>query len=188
MANIDKHGFWKGESIKCEHAHDPKLSKALVKFMKYENVESIVDLGCGLGNYVRYFIENGINAEGYDGNPDTGLLTNHLCKVTDLSQPVNFVKPFSWVLSLEVGEHIPKKFENTFINNLHLNNVKGIILSWAIKGQRGYGHVNTQNNNYIKDKICKLGYINDIKIEKKLRKKSKLKWFKKTIMVFRKKI
>ena len=43
-----------------------------------------------------------------------------------------------------------------------------------------------KNNNYIKLKICKLDYINDIEAEKKLRKHPSLSWFKNTIMVFRK--
>ena len=89
-------------------------------------------------------------------------------------------------MSLEVEEHLPKEFEDIFINNLDNNNNYGIVLSWAIKGQGGYGHYNEQNNDYIKEKIMKLGYINDIKAENILRKKSTLWWFKNTIMVFRK--
>ena len=105
---------------------------------------------------------------------------------TDLSVKKRFDNPFDWVMSLEVGEHLPCEFEDNFINNLHNNNESGIILSWAIKGQGGHGHFNEQNNNYIKSKICKLGYINDIEAEEKLRKQSHLWWFKNTIMVFRK--
>ena len=45
-------------------------------------------------------------------------------------------------MSLEVGEHLPKEFEDIFINNLDNNNNYGIVLSWAIKGQGGYGHYN----------------------------------------------
>ena len=63
----------------------------------------------------------------------------------------------------------PKKFEDIFINNLHKNNKNGIVLSWAVKGQGGDGHFNEQNNDYIKSKICKLGYINDIESENQLR-------------------
>ncbi len=90
-------------------------------------------------------------------------------------------------MSLEVGEHLPKKFEDIFINNLHNNNENGMVLSWALVGQPGDGHINCQNNDYIKSKICKLGYINDIESENKLRNAaSRCYWFKNTIMVFRK--
>ena len=98
-----------------------------------------------------------------------------MSKVLDLSEPIKFDTPFSWVMSLEVGEHLPKKFEDIFINNLHNNNEKGIVLSWAVKGQGGDGHFNEQNNDYIKSKICNLGYINDIETEKNLRRQINLK-------------
>jgi len=140
-----------------------------------------------MGDYVQHFKKNNLNAVGYDGNPHTPSLTNNTCKILDFSEPVKFDTPFSWVLSLEVGEHLPKKFEDVFINNLHNNNEKGIVLSWALKGQGGHGHYNEQNNDYIKSKICDLGYLNDIQAEEKLRKNSKLWWFKNTIMVFKKK-
>jgi cyclopropane fatty-acyl-phospholipid synthase-like methyltransferase len=100
--------------------------------------------------------------------------------------PTKFDEPFDWAMSLEVGEHLPQQFEDIFIYNLHNNNKRGIVLSWAIKGQGGHGHVNEQNTDYIKSKICDLGYLNDIKIENKLRQDSSLFWFKNTIMVFRK--
>ena len=111
-----------------------------------------------MGSYVKDFRKNNINAFGYDGNPYTPEMTDNLCEIFDLSIEKKFEKSFCWVLSLEVGEHLPKKFEDVFINNLHNNNKNGMVLSWAIKGQGGSGHVNEQDNDYIKSKICKLGY------------------------------
>ena len=81
-----------------------------------------------MGNYVKTFQENNINAIGFDGNPNTPELTNNLCKVLDLSVPKIFDEPFNWVMSLEVGEQLPPQFEDIFIENLHNNNNKyGII-------------------------------------------------------------
>lgn len=187
MSKINENGFWEGKEASGQHCYDKKLSLALVNFFLGEKVEKVVDFGCGMGNYVEHFIENNIEAIGYDGNPHTPELTNNICKVLDLSKPVEFDKPFCWVMSLEVGEHLPKKFEDIFINNLHNNNNEGIILSWAIKGQGGYGHFNERNNDYIKSRVCSLGYINDIETENELRQNvSNAWWFKKSIMVFRK--
>ena len=183
---INQNGFWIGAEAESQHSYDESLSEALLTFFKNEKVKTVVDLGCGMGTYVQHFKKNNLNASGYDGNPNTPELTNNTCGILDLSKPYKFNTPFSWVMSLEVGEHLPKEFEDTFINNLHNNNKYGIVLSWAIKGQGGDGHFNEQNNDYIKSKICKLGYINDIKAEKQLRKHSSLGWFKNTIMVFRK--
>jgi len=184
--SIHQNGYWQGVEASSQHAYDETLGNSLTLFFLMENVKSVVDFGCGMGNYVKQFQENNINAIGVDGNPNTPELTNNLCKVLDLSVPIRFEEPFDWVMSLEVGEHLPKQFEDIFINNLHNNNKYGIVLSWAFEGQGGHGHFNERNNGYIKSKICKLGYYNDIKSEDKLRKSSTLWWFKETIMVFRK--
>ena len=184
--SIHQNGYWEGLEASCQHCYDSTLSDILTRFFKTENVKSVVDFVCGMGNYVKKFQSNNINAIGFDGNPNTPELTNNLCKILDLSIPKQFDEPFDWVMSLEVGEHLPPQFEDIFISNLHNNNKCGIVLSWAVKGQGGHGHFNEQNNDYIKSKICKLGYINDIKCENALRKDSTLFWFKNTIMVFRK--
>ncbi len=184
--NINRNGFWEGIEVKREHFYDSNLGKCLTNFFKNENATNVVDFGCGMGDYVKTFRENNINARGFDGNPNTPELTNNLCNVLDLSIPKQFDEPFDWVMSLEVGEHLPQQYEDIFINNLHNNNKYGIVLSWAIDGQGGTGHFNERNNDYIKSKICNLGYVNDTKTENKMRNSASLSWFKNTIMVFRK--
>ncbi len=184
---INDNGFWEGQDAEEHHINDAPLASYLVSFFKSEKASSIVDLGAGMGDYVKIFKNNNLNADCYDGNPNTPQLTNNLCKVMDLSKPHKFEKPYDWVMSLEVGEHLPKEFEDVFINNLHNNNKKGIVLSWAIEGQGGRGHINERNNDYIKEKIIKLGYTNDIEAENKMRDAATLYWFKNTLMVFRKK-
>jgi len=184
--SIHANGYWQGLEAESQHVYDNSLGVSLIHFFNTENVKSLVDFGCGMGNYVKTFQTNNINAIGFDGNPNTPELTNNLCRVLDLSVPTKFDEPFDWVMSLEVGEHLPPQFEDIFINNLHNNNKYGIVLSWAIEGRGGHGDYNNRNNDYIKSKICELGYINDIESENKLRKDSSLSWFKKTIMVFRK--
>ena len=180
--SIHANGYWQGVEASSQHCYDSVLASSLNTFFKTENVTSLVDFGCGMGSYVKFFQQNNINAVGFDGNPNTPELTDNLCKVLDLSVPQKFDEPFDWVMSLEVGEHLPAQFEDIFIMNLHNNNKSGLVLSWAIKGQGGHGHFNEQNNDYIKSKICKLGYINDIESENKLRAGSSAGWFKNTIM------
>lgn len=184
--SINIHGFWEGIEASSQHCNDISLGVALTDFFNNEKATSVVDLGCGMGYYVKIFRENNLNASGFDGNPNTPELTGGICNILDLSNPVKFDNPYDWAMSLEVGEHLPKEYEDVFINNLHNNNNSGIVLSWAVKGQGGHGHFNEQNNDYIKNKICSLGYTNDIISEEYLRDKSSLPWFKNTIMVFRK--
>lgn len=184
--SIHEKGYWFGDEAINEHVTDYALADALVNFFKAEKAKSVVDLGCGIGAYVNVLRYNNIDTNGYDGNPNTIELSNGVAEITDLTEPLNFKKEHDWVLCLEVGEHIPKRYETVLLDNLDRNNTKGIVLSWAIKGQGGYGHVNEQNNETIKSLMKSRGYSNDIQAENQLRKLSTLWWFKNSIMVFRK--
>ena len=182
---INSRGYW--EYKEPDHCDDSQMIIELVKFLKGENAQNIVDLGCGNGYYVKQMKLSGLNATGFDGNPNTPLITANTCGVMDLSVVKKLDVPYDWVVSFEVGEHLPKEYEDSFIQNLHVNNTRGIVLSWAVVGQGGDGHVNEQNNDYIKSKICDLGYLNDIQSENMLRQSPKYWWFRNTIMVFIKK-
>lgn len=183
---IDEHGYWKGDGAAQRHRFDIPLSLALAHFFQAEKANTVVDLGCGTGEYIKVLRKHNIACDGYDGNPDTPKISGGVAGVLDLSQPCDLGKKFDWVLSLEVGEHLPKKYEQIFIENLHRHNAKGIVLSWAVKGQGGTGHFNEQNNDYIKAVMAQYGYSNDLHAENELRKNSSLRWFRNTLMVFRK--
>lgn len=183
---ISEKGYWIGDASDY-HVTDQKLSDAMVHFFKNDKTKSIVDFGCGEGEYILNFLKHGLKCEGYDGNPSTPEITNGLCKIKDLSKPFYLEKKFDWVVSLEVGEHLPHQYETIFIENLINHAKKGIILSWAVKGQGGTGHFNEQNNDYIKNIFSKYGFINDLVTENFLRDQASVGWFKNTIMVFRRK-
>lgn len=180
-------GKWNGDP-KNKHKHDITLSEALIKFFKSElnDNDTIVDLGCGMGDYVRELKKANFQIDGFDGNPNTEILTNGLAKILDLSKPHKFDKPYTWVISLEVAEHLPKKYESIYVNNLHNNNSKGIIMSWAKKGQGGDGHFNEQNKSYVVDLFKNLNYIYDEKNSSILCQSSTFSWFRNNLMLFRK--
>jgi hypothetical protein len=182
---IHEKGYWIGEDVKQHHYFDPGLAGALISFLTKEKQNKSVDLGCGIGNYVQHLRNRDLCTDGYDGNPDTPMLTNKVCGVLDLSTSKKLSIEYDWVISLEVGEHIPKEYEDVFIDNLHINNKKGIILSWAIEGQPGIGHVNCRNNSYIVNKLKELSYEYDIPATNQMRQAAILPWFKETVMVFR---
>jgi len=182
--NISKEGIWIDNVLEEHHYTDYQLCEELVKFLNEENAQSIVDFGCGLGSYVNCFRENNIEADGYDGNPRTNM-HNKYCNTLDLSKPIN-IKKYNWVMSFEVGEHIPKECEDVFIDNMHRSNKDGIILTWAPIGQPGFGHINCQDINYIINKITKLGYTLDVKQTNELRESCELPWIGLTLIVLRK--
>ena len=110
------------------------------EFRQLFNKQSVYDFGAGLGWYGKALLAN--DTDGYsvtsytafDGAENVDLIfPDGFVKHLDLSQPIR-LPPKDWVLSLEVGEHIPAAYEKTFIENLHRHNKKGIVLSWAVEG------------------------------------------------------
>lgn len=188
IMKINARGYWENSTTEG-HGHDEGLAKAIVDFLKKQRAESVVDFGCGDGFYTKFLNENKICCLGLDGNPHTPELTDGQGYVLDLTLKHEF-GPLDWALSLEVGEHIPSEFEGAFLHNLHHHNRYGIILSWAVRGQGGDGHVNCQDNLEIIDKITKMGYTFDQNSTQILRSKCALYphtgwWFRNTLMVFR---
>ena len=178
---ISDRGFWLTEDSR-NHCFDNKLADKLKEvFTSY----SVLDLGCGPGQYTKFFLDNNIESEGFDGNPNTYTISEGLCNVADLTQIHDFNQK-DWVLSLEVGEHIPKEYEHIFIQNLIKHAKQGIILSWAVPGQPGDGHVNCQSNDYVISLMKENGFSLNTKTSLELREASELWWFKNTLMVFRK--
>ena len=185
---IAKTGYW-DEPLTVGHGVDEKLAEAISVLLHEENCHTVLDIGCGNGFYVKYLNERGIFAEGVDGNPNTKEL-GHGFYTFDLSKPLKFRQLKNWVLSLEVGEHIPAEFEDTFISNLIETAQYGIILSWAVEGQGGDGHVNCRNNDYIREKLSDYGFDTYEVAENYLRNNCSPYpkvgwWFRNTIMVFR---
>jgi hypothetical protein len=180
---INQNGFWENPTS-VGHAYDMKLSTAIVRLFDKHAFNSVLDLGCGMGDYSRLLQVNKFEVHAYDGNPNTPELSSGIGKVADLSQPFDCEQKIDAVLSLEVGEHIPAEFEQTFIDNLVVNKPEMVVLSWAIPGQIGDGHVNCRSNSYIEEQMKLRGYMINNPLTYHLRHHSTLWWFRNTIMVF----
>ena len=182
--DIHERGYWLSKEVCETHVCDDILCNAIVK--EYRGLNSVVDIGCGNGDYVKIIMES-IYCIGYDGNPMTPYITDELCDVLDFSKPQDIGK-FDLVLSLEVGEHIPKKYESIYIDNLVRAAKKDICISWAIKGQGGSGHVNCQDNDYVISVMDNLGFNYLPKRSNNLREAATISWFKNTILCFEREI
>lgn len=173
--SIDKRGFWRDFE---GHAFDAPLADALADF--FSPHASVLDLGCGRGEYVRHLRSRGIPCAGVDGNPMTPVFDSS-CAVADLTQPL-LLPPADWVLCLEVGEHIPNEYADVLFANIHRHNRVGVVLSWAVLEQGGRGHVNERSNDWVATKMNEMGYFwQDVR---KLRAAATLPWFKNTLMAF----
>jgi len=179
---ILEHGQWSGE-ISAQHVYDPGLAAAIAKLLKEHGCAEVWDLGCGQGRYVAAFIEAGIRAHGIDGHPDTAAITGGRCTTADLAGPLELGKRDA-VVSLEVGEHIPAQFEQVVLDNIAGLANKLVVLSWAVPGQGGLGHVNCRTNEAIEDEMRLRGFVRSREAEAMLRRVAAKSWFKKSLMVY----
>lgn len=179
MVRHNERGAWLFEG---GHTFDANLAAGIV-FVLQPVIKSVVDIGCGDGSYVKYMQSAGLDVIGYDGNPLTEDITSGQCFCADFSEP-QYLGIHDAVLCLEVGEHIPADYETVFLDNLARHAEKVIILSWAIPGQGGFGHVNERSNAYIIEIMKLYGWSIDWEKTGYLREMASVAWFKDTVMVF----
>jgi hypothetical protein len=129
--------------------------------MKLINPSSVVDVGCGSGEWLSTFQQFGVREIlGLDGewvNPDTLSIPRQHFQYCDLLQPVSLKRRFDLVVSLEVGEHLPKTVSDQYIESL-TNLGSTVLFSAAIPYQGGVGHINEQWPEYWGERFKKKGY------------------------------
>jgi len=177
-------GIW-NVSGSDEHKFDHHVAFSVANLLKEQGAQSIMDFGCGNGAYVTFLRDMGFSIQGCDGNLNTPQITGNTCSVQDLSKEFRWGTEFDWSMCLEVGEHIPKEHEQTFLDNLVAHTLNGLILSWALPGQGGCGHLNEQPNEYVIEQMLEKGFAFDEEESLKLRKTVRWWWFENTLMVFR---
>ena len=140
--------------------------KVIELLKKYLTPKSVIDIGCGVGQFLRAFSDSGVeNICGVDGFwvKDNMLLIPKECFVGyDLSQAglINHIpeKHFDLTVSSEVAEHIDPCDVEAFMDNLtSFSDV--ILFSAAIPGQGGDHHVNEQWPSYWAEKFAARGFI-----------------------------
>ena len=170
-----------------QHLTDHSLAKFLSKFLTGKRVASFGD-GPGFYKEILLGLNEVLSYDAYDGAPFAELTTNNNVKFLDLSVPIFHLKKYDWIISLEVAEHIPAKYESVYLDNLVRHAKQGIILSWAKIGQGGHSHVNNQDFPYIKEQMEARSFMHDPVSSEMFRNMSTFGWFKSNINVFRNKI
>lgn len=179
---INETGVWLDRTA---HVTDISFLSFLINFFGQEKA-SVYDLGCGGGGYAKPLVAAGLDVACYDGSPHASAMSDGLCSTMDLARPID-LEPRDWVLSLEVGEHIPSQFEKVFMDNVVKSAKAGLILSWAVPQQKGFGHVNCQTNEYVISEIESRGFVHDPELQKVVRENVSFNYFLRTVMTFKSK-
>jgi len=124
-------------------------------------INSVIDVGCGIGAWLNEWKLLGKEVFGIDGNeiPDNArkISYNEYLRC-DLEQPFpKLQKKFDLCSSLEVAEHLTPERAETFVKDLcSFSDI--VLFSAAIPGQTGVNHINEQWQHYWADIFLSFGY------------------------------
>lgn len=149
------HGYQWQKPVQGDMEPTP-LSRALCKFFANEHLRlgrniTVVELGCGYGpNVYNLNLVKGVKALGVDGHTSIATLgKNYMQGDLKVHTPLDT----DYVITFEVGEHVPHESENIFLGTIRQARVAAII-GWARPGQGGNGHVNERSPEYVIERMA----------------------------------
>jgi SAM-dependent methyltransferase len=121
--------------------------------------ESVLDIGCGRGIWVRQWIAVGVDALGVDGAyvANDLVVPRERFRAVDLTLPFDLGRRFDLVQCLEVAEHLPENAGAALVATI-VSHGDVVLFSAAVPGQGGEHHVNEQSREYWRDLFGRHGY------------------------------
>lgn len=152
-------------------------------------VYSVVDVGCGAGEWLCVFKENGIQRVlGLDGgaaqNSGQLKIETREFRQTDLEQPLQINERYDLCTCLEVAEHLTEGAAPNLVRNLcDLSDI--VLFSAAIPGQRGRNHINERWPSYWARYFKSCGYRPVDIIRGRLWNDRRIEiWYRQNILLF----
>lgn len=151
---------------------------------------SVIDLGCGIGRFLKPFHDSDIDVFGIDASEyavSTPVVDGMELRQGDLTQPLDLDRTSDIVLCVEVLEHLPPESASTAVETIS-EAAPIAIISIARPGQGGDYHLNEQPLEYWVDKFEAVEMTYDESETEFLRENidpDELEWLSKNIAVFR---
>jgi len=149
--------------------YTPKVWDYLVAYAKPERV---LDVGCGEGHAVKYFLDldpqslgrqfplSVLGLEGCQEAADRKVCRHHCMRVHDFTTGPYVGTAYRWtwglVWSCEFVEHVEEKYAENFLKMFDRGVV--VAMTHAFPGQGGYHHVNCQPTEYWVEKMELRGF------------------------------
>lgn len=158
----------------------------------YVNIKSVIDVGCGVGAWSKFFYDKQAIVKGYDFDwvPEKFMSVpkKEYFVACDLNERLNVKEKFDLVINIEVAEHLKPDRAKTFVADLtRLGDT--ILFSAAIPYQGGDGHLNEQFPEYWAQLFDQHGYkpIDIIRPQIWKNKDIAQTWVKQNMLLFVKK-
>jgi SAM-dependent methyltransferase len=140
--------FYKSDAINQSSQSARRIAPIVRRLVP---VQSVLDVGCGRGDLLRAFTEEGVtDILGLDGDyvpRDQLLIDQSAFRPIDVAKGFDLGRRYDLVVTLEVAEHLPESAAQTFVASL-VRHGSVILFSAAIPHQSGTGHVNEQWPSY----------------------------------------
>jgi SAM-dependent methyltransferase len=182
-------------AIEYDHARNvhsvlgPEKAMPIV-FQYTGNPRSIIDVGCGMGTWLRAAILAGVSdVLGVDGVPMQShqlLIPEALFLCRSLNEPVDVGRRFDCAICLEVGEHLDEEHTEVLMDSL-VRHADTIVFSAACPGQVGQHHVNCQWPEWWQSRFNARGYACDDSVRRVLWGVREVEpWYRQNMFVARK--
>lgn len=145
--------------------------------------KSVIDFGCGVGYYSNYFslagadVVHAIEPEKMDSklfNNERNCIQFELDITNQKIPEIIQNSKYDLVFSLEVLEHIERKYHDKIFDFLCEKSNQYIIFSGARIGQPGIGHISCRDELDWRNEFLKRGYVFENDLTNDIRKSSNI--------------
>jgi cyclopropane fatty-acyl-phospholipid synthase-like methyltransferase len=157
--------------------------------IKY-NLNSVVDIGCGLGHNLSWFKNMNLEICGIEGMEDAikkSVIPNDVILHDFTKGQLKLQKKYDLAISTEFVEHVESIYEKNWMSVL--DSCEYFLMSHALPRQKGHHHVNCQESNYWIEKITSIGFKYDHELStifKNTNNRMHSKWGRNTLLFFKK--
>lgn len=151
---------------------------------------SVFDIGCGVGIYIKEFKKMGKDVIGCDSSSVAQQYSkDFIIFSADVTQPIFLKKKYDIVICFEVAEHIMTQYSRQLVKNC-TNNSDIVLFTAAPIGQGGVGHINEQPYDFWVDLFEEMNFKYNVELSEKIRDQMKKEdvvyWIANNFMCFSK--
>jgi SAM-dependent methyltransferase len=130
------------------------------KLIEMIKPKSVLDVGCGAGYSLKYFIKEkgliGVGIEGYEDAIKRSPISTNIIKHDYTKGSLELDQNFDFAWCCEFVEHVEEQYVDNFMKNFQ--KCKHVGMTHGLPGQPGFHHVNCQPPQYWIDMFKKYGF------------------------------